>query len=333
MPPAPPDHCVLEHHLFGALGPIAFRRSGQDGAPVMILTFGEREASVPLRSLQREFAIPDDSPDGRMLALIAESLDFVAGLHPGDPLPTEILTGAASWQPDPRHRALAESRLRLHLLAWLDPTAPPPHLSASDADTLRRLDADPALRQRIATAFARAAEALGLPSPDAVIRLVETLADELAYIEALRERLLRRVRLLAARLDQLARTRATGDLQRLEPVNQVIRLTGIALTQIATRFEEIDAQTGEILSALRNAASQCSFIRANRDYLYRCQRAWEPILLEWDNAAPVLDDWTWHLIGRTYHFLAPRYMPVTEWQAFATRQSRATPTPDRIMTW
>ena len=66
----------------------------------MVVKLGERDAAIPLRSLQREFGIPDDSDDGRMLGLIAQSLDFVTGVQIGDALPTEVLTGQASWEPD-----------------------------------------------------------------------------------------------------------------------------------------------------------------------------------------------------------------------------------------
>ena len=108
--------CRLEHPIFARLGEISFRRADSDGAPAMVIPLGEREAVVPLRALQREFAIADDSEDGQMLALIAESLDYVASLRPGDALPGEVLDGSASWQPEPRHRALVAARLRDQLL-------------------------------------------------------------------------------------------------------------------------------------------------------------------------------------------------------------------------
>src|SRR4051794_13549794 len=90
-----PDHCVLVHRMFAVFGDPLFRRAETDGTPVIVVRLGDRDAAIPLRSLQREFEIPDDSEDGRMLALIAQSLDFVAGLHLGDALPTEVLTGQA----------------------------------------------------------------------------------------------------------------------------------------------------------------------------------------------------------------------------------------------
>src|SRR5579872_7196336 len=120
---APPDSCLLHHRLFTAFGPATFRRAEDDGTPVMVVKLGELEAALPLRALQREFRIEDDSQDGRMLGLIASALDYVTLLQTGDRLPAEVLTGEASWQPAPHHRTLAVARLRLQLLAWLDPAS------------------------------------------------------------------------------------------------------------------------------------------------------------------------------------------------------------------
>ena len=80
-----------------------FRRRDGDDTPVVVVRLGEREAAMPLRSLQREFGIADDSADGRMFGLIAEALDFVPALRLGDPIPEEVLSGAASWDPEPEH--------------------------------------------------------------------------------------------------------------------------------------------------------------------------------------------------------------------------------------
>ncbi|MBN8903031.1 MAG: hypothetical protein J0H57_18540, partial [Rhodospirillales bacterium] len=68
-----------------------------------------------------------------------------------------------------------------------------------------------------------------------------------------------------------------------------------------------------VMSALRHIEGHRDFIRGNRDWLYRTQRAWDPILATWDTAEPVPDEAMRVLLSRTYHFLAPRYMPTTEW--------------------
>ncbi len=116
-----PQICHLLHPVFHAAPGVAFRRAAVDGALLMVMALGEREAAVPLRAIQREFRIAADSEDGRMLGLIETALDHVPTLALGDALPSEILTGAASWEPAPHHLWLAAARLRAGLLEWLAP--------------------------------------------------------------------------------------------------------------------------------------------------------------------------------------------------------------------
>ena len=323
MPDAtlPPEmRCRLQHKLFTTLKNPVFRRSDVDGAPVIVIHLGEKEAAVPLPSLGREFGIEENSPDGRMLALIAQALDFVSALSPGDKLPSEILTGEASWQPEPAHFQLAATRVRLQLVEWLKSGARGEERSL-DAGSLLQVADGPGLRAQVQEALSRAAIALALPTAAIVLDLLERLGRELAYIEALRDRLLRRLRVVVAKVHTLFHG-FRGDATQIERITQVRRLFTIALNQISTRFEELDARTGEVMSALRNIDKQQVFIRSHRDWLYRSQRAWEPILVQWEAASEELDFALFALLGRTYQFLAPRFMPVTEWLS-TSRQGRA----------
>jgi hypothetical protein len=327
----PREICQLEHAMFSKLGDIMFRRSLTDGTPMMILPFGEREAGLPLRSLQHAFEISDDSPDGQMLGQIAESLDYVTCLRPGDPLPAEVVNGQASWEPSAAHRRTAATRLRLQLLAWLDPAAGKEAGTAQDIEA--RIEGDPAIRAKVQTAFREAATTLDLASSEEVVALVERVGEELAFIEALRERLLARVQALVARVGQIVRSSARVDHQRREDVTQVLRLGGMALGQFRARFEDVDAQTGEIIATLRNADSQIAYIRSNRDTLYRSLRAWEPVLEEWRKAdAKGLE--LGPVIATTYQFLAQRYLPTSEWPSFnSLRQAGAPRKPEHTMVW
>ncbi len=322
-----PERCVLEHPMFAALSDVRFRRSGTDGAAMMAVSLGDREADIPLRSLGREFGIDSASPDGRMLELIGESLDFVSVLQPGDRLPPEILTGQASWRPSPNHLRIAGTRLRLQLVAWLTPGAA--QNGVPNELALLRLADDPELHRNVQAVIGRAAHELGLSSGADVTRLLDELAEELAYIEALRDRLLRRVEAVfrkVARLNQQRTTQFGG----AETLLQVKRLCGSALQQVRVRFAELDRQTGEVLSALRNQDHHRLFIRSNRDWLYRSQRAWDPILKQWDAVADQLDDATWALLARTYQFLAPRFMATTEWQTQRQQVRRRDAGPVRM---
>lgn len=328
-PDAPPRRCVLQDRRFAAMGEIAFRRLETDRDPVMTLRLGDRDAVVALRAIQREWQIPDDSEDGRMLALIGEALDFVACLRPGDALPDEVLTGQASWTPDPEHHGVARARLHLQLVAWLSHSANvAPGLGSAE---LLRLADQGAVRAQVSTALSRVAQELKLPDAGAVAPMLEELARELAYVEALRDRLLRRVERLAGAVAEMSRVRS-NDAKRHETLVQVQRLSALALRQFRARFQELDAQTGEVLSALRNAGSQRAFIRSNRDWLYRSQRAWEPLLNEWAKEPQALDEAAWALLGRTYQFLAPRFMVQTKWQ-LTTRPTRPRDDASPSMMW
>lgn len=323
--------CQLEHPMFSRLGDILFRRSLTDGTPMMILPFGEREAGLPLRSLQHAFGITDESPDGQMLGLIAESLDYVACLRPGDPLPGEVINGAASWQPSAAHRRTAATRLRLQLLAWLDPAAARDAGSAQDIEV--RLESDPAIRGKVQAAFREAAAALDVAGSEEVVALVERIGEELGFIEALRERLLSRVQVVLQQVGQIVRGSGRVDNQRREDVTQILRLGTVALAGFKARFEDVDAQTGEIIATLRNADGQIAYIRSNRDTLYRSLRAWEPVLEAWrmvDEAGGELAG----VIASTYHFLAQRYLPTSEWPSFnSLRQPGAPRKPEHMMIW
>jgi hypothetical protein len=307
----PSEHrCVLEGRAFSYFHDIMFRRSETDGRAVMTIRMGDKEAMLPLGSLKREFAIADDSADGRMFDLIEQSLDFVCGLSIGDPLPREVIDGGASWEPSDVHRARARGRLRRVLITWLDRELGADSITQ---DAISGLAEDSRLRQRVAEALTHAAKTLDLANSAAVVERFEALGEEFAYIEALRDRLLEKVSKICERLTTLA-TGFRGDGDRADTMTQVRRLAGVSLRQIACRFEDVESQSKDILVMLGDGENQQSFIRSNRDWLYTNLRGWEPLFLEWAAVGFGLDDHAWQVIGKTYHFLAQRYMPVQEWK-------------------
>ena len=324
-----PDQCLLSHPAFAMLGSICFRKSVTDGAPVVIVPLGEREVAVPIKALQRELQIEDDSADGKMLALIADALEYATCLFIGDKLPREVVDGGASWEPDARHEEVAKARLQRQLLAWLLSDA---SVELLPADALMHLDDDDELRGQVQAAFAEAAKELNLAGPNAVIEALEVVAKELAYIEALRERFLLPVSDIVRRIENIRPTRKNSDANRSEMHQQVERLSKVALHQIGQRFQNLDGNTGEVIATLRHAERQCSFIRANRDWLYRNARAWEQVLQDWAQASPDSDDQAWQLLARTYHFLAPRYMTTHEWESMERKRNNKANAP-AAMTW
>jgi hypothetical protein len=320
-----PDHCQLRHPVFATFRNPLFRGAEGDNAPVMVIELGDKDATLLLTAMQREFGISAESNDGVMLRLITQSLDFVSCLRIGDPLPAEILTGQASWQPEATYLRISNARLQWQLVNWLNDGGAADEASLAPQSLLQLAD-DPARRQLVQQAFAKAADVLGLPDGEAVVAQMEELGRELAYIEALRERLLRRVKAMVRKLDRIAQS-FRGDGSRQETITRVRHLAAAALTQIGHRFDELDAQTGEVMAALRNTEGQQAFIRSNRDWLYVSQRAWQPLLVEWDAVSTSMNDEMVLQLNRTYRFLAPRFMPVTDWIA-ASRPTRVTDTTE-----
>lgn len=314
LPPgeAASNRCTFEHPLFSKLGEVVFRPAETDGAPSLVMPLGRSTAVLPLRSLQAELGIDGDSADGQMLAQVARSLNFVADLRLGDPLPVEVLDGAASWEPSPSHQQLAASRLRLRLISQLNADASVDWDRAGPQAVLLAA-AQPGMRLALQAAYVEAAARLGIPDAAAAARLMEGAAHELGFVEALRDRLLRRVALLAEQVRRLAAGLAQN-LSGLELLSRVMRLTGIAVEKIGARFAEADGQTAIVLDALRARDAWRAAIRQHRDWLYCSLRGWEPVLAAWERATPGWSAGTWPLLGRTYRFLAPRFMPMQEWQ-------------------
>jgi hypothetical protein len=303
-----PGRCVLEHRGFVLLEDLVFQRSDADGVPVALIPLTGKGAAIPLRALQRELGIPDDSDDGRMLGLVAESLDYVVSLRPGDPFPAEVLTGEASWQPAARHLNIARSRLRHGLLEWIH-----------NADPLADLDA----------ALVAVTPEIGALDAEASAGVLEGLAIELSFIEASRELLLGRVQKLVDRLERLRLESQLG--ARRDELTQCRRLAAIAVERIAARFAEVATQTSDIVRTLRRAAVLRTYIRSHRDWLHRSRLAWEPVLQGWDNEPRAKADARAALVSLTYRFLAQRFMSVQEWSRVET--GAAALRPEAVFEW
>ncbi len=327
------DRCVLQHPVFLRCGEAVFRPAEADGTPVMVIPMGSGTAALPLSALQAEFGIDPASPDGRMLLLIAQALDFVSELRPGDPLPMEVLGRGASWQPSAAHQRIAEERLRLQLGATCagDSPVPAPGWVLADPQAVLAGAADPGAAVRLQSASVEAAATLGLPNAAAVARLLAAAAHEMGFIEALRDRLLRRVGVVLARTEALVAVLGRN-LGALELLSRVRRLAGIAHERMRARFAEVEALTGQVLDLLRDLDARRRTIQLHRDWLYSSLRGWEGVLLAWETAGAGWSQETWALLRRTYRFLAPRFMPVQEWQ-LATRPHRADAAPRVPMVW
>ena len=172
---------------------------------------------------------------------------------------------------------------------------------------------DPNTKKKINQAFDEVAEKLGMgkENREEVVNLVHQVADELSYIETLRVKY-RKILMVDRKLQELRRIYA-HEKGVLETVTQAIRLLDDAKKKFENTFDELDANTGEIMSVLRNFTSQRQYTRSQRDDLYKRLRAWQPLIEQWEELELERGPQAVNLVKQTYQFLAPRFMKVKEW--------------------
>ena len=302
------DAIRFDHKFFSSFDDLFFRLT-DTGEAVAVLKLASNEAILGFDGIKREFMLKPETHDAKMLDKVAEGLQFVRGLRPGDPLPKEVTTREASWDPTERHRRVARQRLTMQLVTWLTGNE---HIFTS-AEELMQVAEDPQVKKNINLAFAEAAEALGLGRErrEEVVQYIETLAKELAYIESERDTYAE-----ICKIDekvQAFRRIYSADRSMIETTDQVARLSQRALKMFRDYFEQIDAQTGEILSMLKNIDNQIDYIRSVRDEVHCRQLPWEDFIPIWKSLFTVRSDENTTRIRDLYQFLAPRFMQVNEW--------------------
>ncbi|GAA0624086.1 hypothetical protein [Thalassospira tepidiphila] len=300
----------LEHKIFKTFEECHFQKSDISDEALFVLKMAEGSVvSLPLKAICREFDIDPESKDGDLISLIDKSLNFVNVLRPGDNLPLEVLTGEASWAVDEDHKAIAYNRITMQLVTWMSGSEE----LITDPDQLMQIAEDPNTKKKINQAFDEVAEKLGFgkENREEVVNLVHQVADELSYIETLRVKY-RKILMVDRKLQDLRRIYA-HEKGVLETVTQAIRLLDDAKKKFENTFDELDANTGEIMSVLRNFTSQRQYIRSQRDDLYKRLRAWEPLIEQWEELELERGPKAVNLVKQTYQFLAPRFMKVKQW--------------------
>ncbi len=303
------SNIVFQHTFFTSIEGAYFRLTEQTEEPVLVLSIGDNNVILPFPGIRREFDIPEDSDDGAMLDMVAEGLHYVNILKPGDPIPKEILTGEASWEVSDRHRQIAYQRLTMQLVTWLTGD----EVLLTDPDYLLQIADDPATKAKVKKAFEEAAAQLGEDrgNTDAVVELIEKLAEEFAHIEALRDRYAKVVE-IAEKIQKLRKLYGR-EQSALEIADPVARLITFAVKGFGETFDQVDAQTGEIISVLKNIETQTQYIHDIRNDLFRRLAAWDDMFEKWDSAIVARGENSRELLRLSYRFLAPRYMQVDEW--------------------
>ncbi|MBF0250103.1 MAG: hypothetical protein HQL35_05660, partial [Alphaproteobacteria bacterium] len=284
------------------------------GEPVMLMTLEQNEVvSLKFAGIKSELKLALDDADAKMLDLITAALDYVRELRIGDPVPSELTSGRASWDVTDQHRMIAHNRVTMQLVSWMSGD----EMLITDPVELAQVVDDPKTKAKISSAFGEAAKALGIGEDrkEDVVSLIANLADELSFIEALRmqmheiERMFKKVEELEAKYK--------SEMSVMEMIAPIKRLFIIALDGFHQSFDQVDAQTGEILSALTNIAQVTRFIRENRDDLHRRLWAWEDMIEAWSKLAPKRSAQAEDRLAELYRFLAQRFLPRNEWELFS----------------
>lgn len=322
----------LEHRFFKAFSDPYFRMSDPpEEKPVMCAKLGDQEVLLSLSGIARELELDEDNPLRMMLETIAKSLQFVAALRPGDAMPAEVLTGEASWEAGVDHLELARQRLTMQLVTWVSGR----EATIIDPIELQQLFDDPTTKQKISNAFNEAAQRLGLADQDEVANMVEGFAVELSYVEALRERfhhiqdLYRKMKLL--------RKNYHDQNSIIDEIDPVLRLMKQPVADFQTKFDLIDAQTGEIMTVLSKLNVQREFVRDLRNELYARFEAWQEIVDQWTGVDPLYpqDFNIANGLRDLYRFLAQRYMAADEWVLMTALKDDGGPQTryGGVMTW
>lgn len=300
---------AFRHAFFARLDGLHFRISEQTGEPVAVVKLGDTEVALNFRGIRKELKLAEDDPDSRMLELIGDGLQYVRGLRPGEPLPRELTTRQASWEPEERHKVIAHQRLTVQLVSWLSGEE---HV-ITNPDELQQVADDPVTRKKVRTAFDEAADKLGIgrDRKHEVVERLEQLTSELSYIEALRD-VVNAVKAMEQKIQGLRKLYG-HERSVLEIADPVARLMGAAVKEFSELLMQVDAQTCEIMGLMRNIENHTNYIRMIRDELHRRTMAWDEMLARWSRIKVEMGSDKPDLLRDTYHFLAPRFMQVNEW--------------------
>lgn len=302
---AEPKRFEFAHKVFAAPGAV-FELDDQADAPVLKVDLGDLRAAMTFETLRANFALAADAPDSRMLDEVAKALGFVRAVRPGDTIPAELLDGSASWKVEKRHLETAQGRITAGLLAWLGEGS-----KAESAVELAALAADSGVKAKVQAAFGRLAQRMGLPDErrGEVVDAVDRLANELSYIEALREK----VGQARKAVELFKRLRGAYKRERgaLESLDRIVHLLEKPVKRYEYRISEVDAQTGETHNTILNLARQIAFVREARDWLHRETMRWDDVLDAWAGESAESSRAQQRKIGATYRFAA-RYFPLVE---------------------
>jgi hypothetical protein len=291
----------FHHRVFGTPG-ARFLLKGHDKIPTFRVDMGDLDGLVDIDVLKKEFGLTATSHDGKLVDVAVAALRYVPDVKPGDTVPSELLTGEASWSVRPQHKRIAEQRLQVQLLSRVSGK----EVLLTDPKEISNFLEQIENREKLRLAFREAAAALGFgENTEPVIKQLELLARELCYIEALRDRFTK-IPLINDKITELGKSYG-GDRNAKMELNRIQALLTTGIQEYTAMLAQIDAQTGEIISALKSIDRQVKYIREMRDQLHFLIMLWDPHINDLDKWHTRPTPETDKVMRNLYRFLAPRY--------------------------
>jgi hypothetical protein len=302
-------HFAFQHKIF-TVDRSYFSLTHDTHEPVFHVPLGDLNAALTLATLRIEFGIEPDSADGKLLAMIEQSLRYVQEIRPYDSIPCELLDGSASWSVEERHRQIAHSRLAVQLSAWVNKE----EIIITDPSQLEQLADDPATKARVQKGISDIAEKIGIGHErrQEVVDKIDLFARELSYIEALRE-LQGEVRMIFGNLTKLSKVYAKEKTVS-EEIVRVLQLLRVPITDLDATFAMVDAQTADIMSILMNYESQVNYVRELRDDLHFRLRSWHGLSVKWKTQDLIRSTESEALVKETYRFAAHNFPQQQSWR-------------------
>jgi hypothetical protein len=304
----PNTHFVFKHRVF-QLPDARFELSGRERHPVLRVELGEIDAVIPIDDVASEFGIAPDSEDGKLLVTVGQSLKFVRDIRPGDSIPSELLDGTASWRVEDHHRELAKNRLMVQVATWLTGD----ESVILDMPELRRMSTDPDMQRKVREGIAKIAETLGLGADrrDEVLDMIDRFSRELSYIEALRDRY-NAARAIGGKLNRVGKL-YKDDKHFFDEVNRASILIRPAFMGFTNLFDQVDAQTSEIMAVLKTYDSMVKYVREIRDELHQRLIVWDRAIDMWDVNIEKRNDRIRDAVRETYRFVAFHFPQTHDW--------------------
>ncbi|MCA0200539.1 MAG: hypothetical protein LCH56_06820 [Proteobacteria bacterium] len=294
-------HFDFQAKVFQAPG-ACFVLKGKDKAPMFAVEMGAGLGYITLKDLRKTFHIAEGSHDDKLIERAAAGLRHVPDIRPGDEIPNEILNGTASWTVARKHKQIARDRIQVQLLSWMSGK---PIVYTTQGE-LKEIVGKDENKKALKDAFGKAAAALGFAAGEAekVLDLIETLAREICYVEALRERSLE-LKKIQRNVEGL--TKVYNDIRGSADVSRVKLLMVRGLNESENILNNVDAETADIMNALMSLDYVIKAVRDARDSLHFLLMEWDPVIAKWENLTLVRCQEVDRALLATYKFLASRF--------------------------